>query len=139
MNNLIIRKSVLATAKITATPAAGQRFTFDNIPDISYDNIRLYGIELFTETELLKDDKGNTLVSATGIKGITVTLVTQSNQEVISQMPAFNLVRSSNGGFITLLNGLQISLTSCYIELFDSTGISANEVVALNLYYEKIR
>jgi hypothetical protein len=51
-------------------------------------------------------------------------------------MPIYTAIRANNGGFIVLLKPRIINLTDSYIQITDATGISSNEVVAANIYYD---
>ncbi|MGR3221390.1 MAG: hypothetical protein ACUZ8H_16460 [Candidatus Anammoxibacter sp.] len=140
MEQLVIGRAQTVAAIISAaTPAAGQRFQFEDNPEINRTNIRLYGLEAFSEAQALNDKSGRTLVSAAGILAINFTLVTEGNHEDVQDMPVYSAIRSLNGGFFLKFKGLKISLTECFIELVSAVGVSADEVVLFNLYYEKIR
>ena len=45
MNNLIIKRSQLVEAQFTGTPAAGKKYQFTEVPNISRNNIIIYGFE----------------------------------------------------------------------------------------------
>jgi hypothetical protein len=56
--------------------------------------------------------------------------------EFVYQMPIYTAIRSLNGGFIVLLKPRIINLTDSYIQLTSTSGISSNQVVAANIYYD---
>ena len=118
------------------TPSAGASFRFENQPDISQNNIRLYGIQAFTADQLSKDDQNRTVVSAAAAKGITVNIVDKENEVVYENIPLTQLVTQNNGGFTTLTKPTIVNLTSCQINLNDTTGLSEGEVVVLNFLFD---
>lgn len=135
MQNVIIKKSQLVYSKITGTPAAGQTYPFLDNANLSAKKIRLYGIECFTATQLSVDEFGNTVIPAAGAPSLTVTLVDSQNNEVVSEMPVYNTIRSVNGGFIVVLDNIEVVLSKCKITLNATTSLSINQVVAFNFYY----
>lgn len=139
METAIIKQSQLVEAEITATPAIGQRFNFNDNQEISNNNILLYALQAYSEGQLAKSPiSQKTLVGTTGVPSVVITFVDNNNQEVVQRIPYYDIIRSNNGGFYTLVKPLRVSLTKCYIELVDTTGLSANEVVVFNFIYTKI-
>lgn len=139
METAIIKNSQLVEAQITATPAVGQRFNFSDNQEISNNNILLYALQAYSEAQLAKSPiSQNTVVGTTGVPSIVITFVDNTNQQVVQRIPMYDIIRSNNGGFYTLVKPLRVNLTSCFIELVDTTGLSANEVVIFNFIYTKI-
>lgn len=138
MNNLLIKRSQLVEAKITGTPATGVRYTFTEIPNLSRNNIMLYGLEVVTGGQLTATPNGNTNIVDADQPKVVVTLKDNNNLEFVYQFPLYSLVRSNNGGFVTLIEPRIINLTDCYVQLVDTTGIASNEVVTFNFYYDII-
>ena len=138
MNNLIIKRSQLVRAKVTGTPTVGNQYFYTDVPNLSRNNILLYGFELFTATQLSKTPQNETVVAASTVDQIVLTWRDNKKQEFIYQMAAYTAVRSLNGGFIVLMKPRLINLTDSYIQLTDTTGVNTNEVVAVNLYYDLI-
>ncbi len=134
MQSLIIKNSRLVSAKITGTPAAGQEYKFQDEPDISNGQIMLYGIEAYSADQLATDLEGNTGVDATGVKSIVLQLWDVDNQKIV-EIPITSLIRTNNGGLVTMLKATRIQLTKCRIRLTGTTNISQNESVSFNLYY----
>jgi hypothetical protein len=136
MNNLIIKQSQLVTATITGAPSAARRYNFNDIPNLSRNNIILYGIEAFSADQLANIPSGEDVLAANVIDQVVVTLKDNNNVEFVYQMPYFSLVRSLNGGFVVMLKPRIINLTDCYIQLTDAAGVNAGEVAAFNFYYD---
>jgi len=136
MNNLVIKRSQVVEAKLSGSVGVGQRYYFLDVPQLSRNNIVVYGIEAFTSSQLATTPSGNTVVSSN--TGIVVTLRDNFKQEFLYQIPAYTLVRANNAGLIVLLKPRIINLTDCYVQLTNTTGLSANQSVAFNLYYDLV-
>lgn len=138
MNNLIIKRSQLVQAQITGTPATGRRYNFQEVPNLSRNNIILYGYECYTRTELAIAPDSSQVVAAADIDGVIVTWRDINKVEFVYQQPAFNLVRSNVGGFVTMCKPRIINLTDSYVQLTSVGGIVANDVVVFNIYYQLV-
>lgn len=134
MNNLIIKRSQLVEAQFT-TPAAGKKYQFTDVPNISRNNIIVYGFEAFSAAQLSVTPNNNTVIAAADTDQICVTLIDNNNLERIYQLPYYTAIRSQNGGFVLMVQPFILNLTRSYVQLTDATGIGSNEVAVLNLYY----
>jgi hypothetical protein len=135
MNNLIIKRSQLIEAQFTGTPASGKKYQFTEIPNISRNNIIVYGFEAFTATQLAVTPNNNTVVAAGVSDQLVVTLIDSDNKERIYQLPYYTAIRSLNGGFVLMVKPFILNLTRSYVQITDATGISSNQVASFNLYY----
>lgn len=135
MNNLIIKRSQLIEAQFTGTPATGKKYQFTEIPNISRNNIVIYGFEAFTSTQLSTTPNNNTVVSSGVQDQLVVTLIDNDNKERVYQLPYYTAIRSLNGGFVLMVKPFILNLTRSYVQITDATGISANQVASINLYY----
>ena len=138
MNNLIIKRSQLIEAQFTGTPAVGKKYQFTEIPNISRNNIIVYGFEAFTATQLATTPNNNTVVASGVSDQLVVTLIDNDNKERIYQLPYYTAIRSLNGGFVLMVKPFILNLTRSYVQITNATGINANEVASLNLYYSII-
>jgi hypothetical protein len=138
MNNLIIKRSQLIEAQFTGTPAAGKKYPFTEIPNISRNNIIVYGFEAFTATQLAVTPNNNTVVGSGVSDQLVVTLIDSDNKERIYQLPYYTAIRSLNGGFVLMVKPFILNLTRSYVQITNATGINANEVASFNLYYSII-
>jgi hypothetical protein len=116
--------------------AVGNRYYFQDIPNLSRNNIIVYGIEAFTESQLAIAPSGSTVVGAS--TGIVVTLRDNNKQEFMYQVPYFTLIRANNAGLIVMMKPRIINLTDCYVSLTSASGLTASEVACFNLYYDLI-
>jgi hypothetical protein len=135
MNNLIIKRSQLIEAQFTGTPAAGKKYQFTEIPNISRNNIIVYGFEAFTATQLAVTPNNNTVIASGVSDQLVVTLIDNDNKERVYQLPYYTAIRSLNGGFVLMVKPFILNLTRSYVQITSATGISANEVASINLYY----
>ena len=135
MNNLIIKRSQLIEAQFTGTPATGKKYQFTEIPNISRNNIVVYGFEAFTATQLAVTPNNNTVVASGVSDQLVVTLIDNDNKERVYQLPYYTAIRSLNGGFVLMVKPFILNLTRSYVQITSATGISANEVASFNLYY----
>jgi hypothetical protein len=136
MNNLLIKNSQLVEAQFKGSVAANRRYTFTDVPNLSRNNIVLYGFEVYSAAELAVTPNGNTVIAAADVDQITLTLRDIEKKEFIYQYPLYNLIRGNVGGFVTLLKPRRINLTDCYVQVTDATGIGVDEVVAINMFYD---
>lgn len=135
MNNLIIKRSQLIEAQFTGTPATGKKYQFTEIPNISRNNIVIYGFEAFTATQLAVTPNNNTVVGSGVSDQLVVTLIDNDNKERVYQLPYYTAIRSLNGGFVLMVKPFILNLTRSYVQITSATGISSNEVASINLYY----
>jgi len=136
MNNLVIKRSQIVEAKLQGSLAVGNRYYFQDIPNLSRNNVVVYGIEAFTDSELSVAPSGATTVGSS--TGIVVTLRDNQKKEFTYQVPYYTLIRANNAGLIVMMKPRIINLTDCYVSLTATTGLSLNEVAAFNLYYDLI-
>ena len=135
MNNLIIKRSQLVEAQFTGTVAVGKKYAFTQVPNISRNNIIIYGFEVFTATQLSTTPSNNTVVPAAAAPNIVITFVDDNNVERIYQIPYYALVSSSNGGFIRMVKPFILNLTKSYVQCVSTSNISTDQVASVNLYY----
>ena len=135
MNNLIIKRSQLVEAQFTGTPAIGKKYAFTQVPNISRNNIIIYGFEVFTATQLVSTPSNNVVVPAAAVNSIVITFVDDNNVERIYQIPYYALVSSLNGGFIRMVKPFILNLTKSYVQAVSVTNISQDQVASVNLYY----
>lgn len=135
MNNLIIKRSQLAEAQVTGSVAVGKKYQFLEIPNLSRNNILLYGFEVYSATQLSNTPNGNAVIAAADIQNVVLSFRDVNKVEFVYQVPTYSLIRANVGGFITMITPRLINLTDSYIQLTAVGGISVNEVLAVNLYY----
>lgn len=136
MNNIIVKNSQLVTATIEGTPTINRRYKFDDIPNLSRNNIILYGIEAYSADQLVSTQDGSDVLAIADTLGVTVTLKDNNNNEFVYQMPYYNLIRAENGGFVILLEPKIINLTDCYVQINNTLGITTGDTAVFNFYYD---
>ena len=135
MNNLIIKRSQIVEAQFTGSPSVGKKYNFLEIPNLSRNNIILYGFEAFTDAQLAVTPNNNVVIPQADQTGVVVTLRDNNKREFVYQIPAYTLIRANNGGFIIMVKPRIINLTDCYVQIVDVGTITQNMVIAFNLYY----
>jgi hypothetical protein len=135
MNNLIIKRSQLAEAQITGSVAVGKKYQFLEIPNLSRNNILLYGYEVYSATQLSNTPNGNAVIAAADIPNVVLSFRDVNKVEFVYQVPTFSLIRANVGGFISMITPRLINLTDSYIQLTALGTINVDEVLAVNLYY----
>jgi hypothetical protein len=136
MNNLVIKRSQIVEAKLSGSLAVGKRYNFTDIPNLSRNSLVIYGFESFTTSQLTVTPTGNSVVPVS--TGIVITWRDTNKQEFIYQIPMYTTIRANNAGLIVLLQPRVINLTDSYVTLTDTTGLSVNQSVAINLYYDLV-
>jgi hypothetical protein len=136
MNNLVIKRSQQIEFRLTGSIATGKRYFATDIPNLSRNNVVVYGIEFFTSAQEATTPTGNTVTSVS--TGTVVTLRDNKKQEFMYQVPQYTLIRANNAGLIVLLKPRIINLTDCYVQLTNTTSITLGESVAANIYYDLV-
>jgi hypothetical protein len=136
MNNLVIKRSQQIQFVLSGSVATGRRFFATDIPNLSRNNVVVYGVEFFTASQQATTPTGLTCVSTS--TGIAVTLRDNKKQEFMYQVPMYTLIRSNNAGLIVLLKPRIINLTDCYVTVTNTTSLNAGEAVSANLYYDLV-
>lgn len=135
MNNLIIKRSQIAEAQLTGSIAVGKKYPFLEIPNLSRNNILLYGFEVYSRTQLRATPMGNDTILAADVHNVVLSFRDTNKIEFVYQMPIYNLIRSNVGGFITMITPRLINLTDSYVQVVNAGSLTVDEVVAVNLFY----
>lgn len=135
-SNIVAKRTQLVTAQIAGTPAVSKKYKFQDIPNLSKNNIIVYGFEAYGADQLATSPDGLTSVPSAGIPNVVITLRDNKKQEFVYQLPAYSAVRANNGGLAIIIEPRIINLTDCYIQLVNTTGVSADQAICLNLYYD---
>lgn len=135
MNNLIIKRSQLAEAQLTGSIAVGKKYQFLEIPNLSRNNIILYGFQVYTRNQLAATPNGNTTILTADTNNVVLSFRDTNKVEFVYQAPIFDMIRSNVGGFITLITPRLINLTDSYVQVVAAGTLAIDQVVAVNLYY----
>jgi hypothetical protein len=135
MYSLIGKRFQLVQAPIRGT-SFGTRCIFDNVQNISANNVRLYGVEFYSATQLAVSPQSQTVLPATAAPSLSLNLVLSNNDIPIESIPVYNLIRSNTGGFITTFNGLEITLQNCFVQVSDTTGLTVGQVALFGFWYD---
>jgi hypothetical protein len=129
-----INKGYLAEVNL-ATISVGQRYNFQDIPQLRYNEVVIEGIECVISTGLAVSPNLATVINATGVKSIVLTLVVDDREEIY-QIPLTSLTASLNSGLIRELNEKRINIVKSYITILTTTGLNPGESVVLYFYYK---
>jgi hypothetical protein len=135
MYSLIGKRFQLVEARIQGT-GFGTRCVFENVQNISQNNIRLFGVEYYSSTVLAVSPNNKVVLPAAAAPSLSLSLVNSSNDVPIESIPVYNLVRSNVGGFITTLNGIEITLQNCFVQVTDTTGLTVGQVALFGFWYD---
>jgi hypothetical protein len=138
MNNLVVKRSQLVEFPITGTPTTLRRYKARTIPNLSRNNIILYGLECYTEDQLNQTPSGEAVIDTVDANKVTLTLMDTNKEQFIYNAPIYSLIRANVGGFVTIFKPRLINLNDCYIQLSNATGIASGENVVFNFYYELV-
>jgi hypothetical protein len=138
MNNLVIKKSQLVEFPIKGTPTTLRRYKARTIPNLSRNNLILYGLECYTEDQLKQTPSGEAVLDSADAPQVVLTLMDTDKEQFMYNCPINSLIRSNVGGFVTTFKPRLISLQDCYIQLTDATNIVADENVVFNFYYQLV-
>jgi len=116
------------------TVTVGLRTNFQDIPQLRYNAVVITGIEAYTQSQLLSSPTGKTIVSSTGILGISITLVVMDTEEVY-QLPYYSLVSGLNSGIVKEFANKRINIVKSYATILNTTGINAGESLFLSFMY----
>lgn len=138
MNNLVIKRSQIVEFQVTGTPTTLKRYGALPIPNLQRNNIILYGVECYTADQLSNSPAGNTVIPTSTADQVVVTFVDTNKDQFIYNAPIYSLIRGNVGGFVTIYKPRVINLNDCYIQLTNAAGISTNQVVLFNFYYQLV-
>jgi len=128
---LVIRNSYLVEVNLT-TVATNQRYYFPDIPKIRNKIIK--GIETVYATSLSVSPSGAPMITAPN--GLLLTLQNEADQEVVYQMPYYNLVGHLNSGIIKELANVRVNLVKSYITVVNGALFTNGQSAAVVFYYE---
>lgn len=129
----VIENSYLVELNM-ATVSVGQRYTFNDVPQLRAGSILVKGVEAYSADQLSTSPNARPVIASNAMPNIVVTLV-EKDTEVIYQIPYFTLVSSLNGGLIRMLKNKQINLVKSYAICYNTTGITAGDSLMFNFYY----
>jgi hypothetical protein len=135
MNNLVAKRSQIVEAQFTGSLVIGRKYPFTQDPNISRKNIIIYGFEAYSNVQLDFTPINNVVIDNDAITDVVITFIDNNNIERIYQLPYTCLMPNLNGGFIRLVKPFTIDLTKSYVQLVDTSNVSIDESIAINLYY----
>ena len=128
----IVEKSYLVELNLGTVVGAQRQVNFQFIPQLK-DAI-IYGVEVFSATQVSLSPNGAAVVSTLGLADLTVTFAVGDDQDVFLQ-PIADLNPALVSGFIRMYNNKKFNLTKSFITMQGVANIAANQSVLFNFFY----
>ena len=130
----VTERSLTVEVKLTSVNN-GSQFVFPDNQIIRGQNVTVYGIEVFTADQVTKSPGGNDLVTLDGAKGLVLNFLDDNSINKVNQMPYYSLVASYNSGVVREFKPFKMVLQKCFVQVTDSTNLTANQAILVNLIY----
>ena len=137
MYSAVYEKTQMVSAVIGAA-SVGLEFNFEDVPNISRNDIEIYGIQAFSDGQLAADEQGRTVIAAADAVNLTVTLEDNEKRVHLQDVPYYSLISSQNGGFTALVKPFVLNLTQCRIKINAAGTLAADQVAVFNILYREI-
>lgn len=128
---LLVKRSYTTELIYTANAAAGDFNQFADVQQLR--NVKVYGIEIFSQDQLTKGKSGKTVLTLAQLATLVMTFYDKS-EAMIYQQPATAFIASVNGGLYRLFDGLRLNLTKSGATAVDA-GVLANQTLICTFYY----
>lgn len=125
--NFATDKYILVEVSTAAkVAAAGTQYFLPDTPELRMNEGMVYtnAIQAYTASQLTTAPSGEAVVPAAEIINsvLVVTTIQEGNsEERIVRIPMFDLIASSNGGYIKTVLNLPIIITKSYVEMMNGT------------------
>lgn len=129
----VIDRSYLVEVNLT-TVTQGQRYTFQDIPQLRNPKVLIQGIGAYSADQLGISPNLANVVPAAAAMNLIVTFAVGETEELY-QIPYFDLISANNGGLIREFKDKRITLTKSYVTVLDATGLSAGQSAVFNFIY----
>jgi hypothetical protein len=130
----VTERSLTVEVKLTSV-SNGSQFIFPDNQIIRNEEVTVYGIEVFTSDQATKTPGGNTLVTELGAQGLVLNFLDNNSINKVNQMPYYSLVSSYNSGVVREFKPFKMVLQKCFVQVTDSTNLTANQAILVNLIY----
>lgn len=127
----IIEKSYLVELNL-GTVAVQKQINFSFIPQL--EGTQIYGIQSFSQSNLLTSPNGSAVVTNAGLTNLTVTFVVGDVQEVFL-LPVADLNSPLIYGFVRMFNNKRLNLTKSFVTIQSIANVNNNESVLFNFIY----
>ena len=135
--NLVAGRTYMTEVLLTSN-STNQSFNFLDIPTLRFPNVAMEAIQIFTATQNTISPNGNTVIAASALPGLTLTLSIGGQEERIKDYSCYDLVPSLNGGLIRVFNNLQVNLVKSYIKIVDTSIVTANTSVLVQFTFRNL-
>lgn len=129
----IIENSYLVEVNL-GTVAAQKQINFNFIPQL--EGSIIYGIQVFSSSDVATSPNGSTVVSTTGLTNLNVTFSVGDNQDIY--LMSCSDLRSSNiSGFIRMFANKKLNLTKSFITINNTASLVNNDSILFQFLYRK--
>lgn len=127
-----IQKHQAVEVKITSVSLSQVKF-----PDVqTLRRKKIVGIEVQHVNEVTNAPSGLALISDTVFKKTFITLKNCHNADDIDKLPLNAIYAKNNNGNVKYFNEMVLDFANSYITISETTGLTADTVVLLDIYYE---
>jgi hypothetical protein len=130
----VTERSLTVEVKLTSV-TNGSQFIFPDNQIIRGQEVTVYGIEVFTADQVTKTPGGNTLISSAGAQGLVLNFLDNNSINKVNQMPYYSLVAAYNSGVVREFKPFKMVLQKCFVQVTDSSNLTANQAILINLIY----
>lgn len=134
--SLLTNRFYLAEINLT-TSSQNQRYYFADIPTLRYGTIEVEAIVAFDADQLGLAPSGNTVVGATEVPGLTLTLSIADEEESVYQLPYYDLVPALNGGLIRLFNKTKINLVKSFVTITKASVVTQTHSCLFGFHFNQ--
>jgi hypothetical protein len=130
----VTERSLTVEVKLTSV-TNGSQFIFPDNQIIRGQEVTVYGIEVFTADQVTKTPGVNTLISSAGAQGLVLNFLDNNSINKVNQMPYYSLVAAYNSGVVREFKPFKMVLQKCFVQVTDSSNLTANQAILINLIY----
>lgn len=129
----IIENSYLVEVNL-GTVAAQKQINFNFIPQL--EGSIIYGIQVFSLSDVTTSPNGSTVVSTAGLAGLNVTFSVGDNQDIY--LMSCSDLRSANiSGFVRMFANKKLNLTKSFVTINNVASLVNNDSVLFQFLYRK--
>jgi hypothetical protein len=114
------------------TVAVQKVINFNFVPQL--EGKEIYGVQVFSRTDLALSPNGATMVTQVGLADLTVTFTVDDTQDIFL-MPVSDLNSPLQNGFIRMFKNKRLNLTKSFITIQSVVTVANNESIVFQFIY----
>jgi len=129
-----------AGGSLPTSLAINTPYYFKPDSSLNHQNADIKAIEVVASSFQSTFENGNSNLSSDDVFSKVLLYLVDGNDNILVQTPLTSLLGISYGGYARKLYRTKLSniiWQKCYIEILDTTGISAGEGIKFQVYYDK--